>query len=247
MPDLKISQYSPITSLADTDELIVASSGTTKKVNGSNLKQTFGVDPVQETLGAPNTAFEFNTNSLSGLTALGAAPAVEDAHTTVPGHYYIRDAGANWVGRYVAATPPFTAITKLERMVRDVDGSKAGLFISDSSPSNPFSGDGDAIVIGNSGRAVWVELVQTTNITSTGGGIPLLGYLAIRVNSTTDIDYLYSNNGRIWAKIVDSRNPSVFTAATCGIGIAPGSSHLSAAFDFLRIWNSAIALPGALA
>jgi hypothetical protein len=72
-------------------------------------------------------------------------------------------------------------------------------------------------------------------------------YLAIRANSSSDVDYLYSLNGYVWQKVVDSRNPGIGTLVNGGIGIVGGGSLITAAFDYLRIWNSAKTFPGALA
>lgn len=45
-------------------------------------------DPTLDLFGTPDTAFEFDTSSLAGLTAMGT-PDIEDANTTVPHHYFV--------------------------------------------------------------------------------------------------------------------------------------------------------------
>jgi hypothetical protein len=203
-------------------------------------------DPVADALGTPDTAFEFETSSLTGLTAIGTADVV-DAHTTVPHNLYFRDDGGSYVGRYLAATVPFTVVTRMtDKELVFTDGYKAGVFVGDSSPA--LSADCDVLLIGNSGHTIWVELAATTNVYNLGQALPTSCYLAIRVNSSTDVDYLVSVNGRIWRKHVDSRNPGIGTIASCGLCIAGSTSPLmAAAFDYLRIWNSAKSFPGALA
>jgi hypothetical protein len=217
----------------------------TKFLDGTGAFSTPAAeDVIAGIFGTPDTAFEFSTSSLTGLTTIGS-PDTEDANTTVPGHYFISDNDNTGVGTYVAASPPFTVITKLsDRTLVNVDGCKSGLFVGDSSPS--LGSDCNGILHGNSNGNVWAEVIATSNITNTFGGTPPI-YFAIRVNSTTDVDMLFSNNGRVWYKIVDSRNPSI-TIATCGLYIYSAGSNLqSAAFDFLRIWNSAKSFPGAVA
>jgi hypothetical protein len=249
--DTKISDLSAITTLDGTEEFVVADSGTTKKITAADLLTAMGggggdADPVFDTLGTPDTAFEFDTSSLTGLTGIGS-PDVEDADTTVPGAYFIRDDDNAWVGRYVAATPPFTAVTKLlDKTYITTDGFKAGLFVSDSSPA--LSSDADVLLVGNATYGFWLEFAAASNVASLALLVPMPVYLAIRVNSTTDIDYLFSFNGRVWRKWVDSRNPIAgFTAASCGLAINGASGIMAAAFEYLRIWNSAKTLPGALA
>lgn len=200
-------------------------------------------DPVLAALGTPDTSFEFNGTSLAGLTLVGT-PDVEDAHTSVPGAYFVQDDDNAYVGRYVAATPPFTVVTKmLDKLMVATDGYKAGLFISDAAPG--MSSDTNVILQGNANQQIWVEVAGTSNITNTPyNGMPV--WFAIRVNSSTDVDFLFSPNGRVWYKIVDSRNPG-FTVATCGLTIIGAGTGMAAAFDYLRIWNSAKAFPGAAA
>jgi hypothetical protein len=151
-----------------------------------------------------------------------------------------------FVGRYVAATAPFTCVTRLiDKTYITTDGFKAGLFVGDSSPA--LSGDADVILLGNTAYGVWVELAATTNVANISGPYNTPMFLAIRVNSSTDVDYLFSMTGRVWRKLVDSRNPGIGTIATCGLVINGNAGIMAAAFDYLRIWNSAKAFPGAIA
>ena len=64
-------------------------------------------------------------------------------------------------------------------------------------------------------------------------------WFAIRANSSTSFDHLYSFDGRIWNALTLARNPSL-TIAAVGIGInSENSLGFAAAFEYLRIWTSA--------
>jgi hypothetical protein len=213
-------------------------------------------DPVFDVLGTPATAFEFSSSSLTGLTAFSNTPDQEAAHTIVPNAYFLRDedAGGGTVvcGRY-AATPaaPFTAVVKI------LDAASPGgnfpsiyLTLGVATP-----GAFDAFGLDSASRNVRGERYSApstygsnfVNLGTSAMGPPL--YLAVRVNSSSDVDYLYSFGGYVWRKVVDSRNPSL-TLGSVGFGAkAEGNAAGGVMFavDFLRIWNSAKTFPGALA
>lgn len=244
--DTKISDLDAITTLTGTEEFVVADGGATHKITAADLAAALGggeTDWVQATLGTPDTAFEFDTSSLTGLTALGSIDD-EDADTTVAGHYYIRDDdNSGWVGRYLSVSPACTIVTKLsDREVHEADGTKFGLAIGNSTMG---SANMDCVLVGNGSNQVWVELAQTSNIFSGQRFVQSPVYLGIRANSSSDVDYLVSLNGLIWRKVVDSRNPGIGTLAAAGIVICPGGTYIAAAYDYLRIWNSAKSFPGA--
>ena len=215
----------------------------------AQVAASVGNDPIFDAFGAPDAGFEFDSSSLSGLTALSPTPDVEAAHTVVPGHYYVLDttSGANaWSGRYVARAAPLTIIAKVSDIaVRDFGG--ACVFVGEATPGvmevTRYSH--------NSGLSIRHTRFSDP---STYGGVDTLllshptpaVYLAIRANSTTDVDHLYSLNGRVWYKGVDSRNPSI-TIGSCGIAIESNNSLGAAAIDFMRVWHSAKAFPGAVA
>lgn len=200
------------------------------------------VDSVADMFGTPDTAFEFGSSSLSGLTALSPTPDVEAAHTIVPGHYFVQDNASSlaWCGRYAAApSAPFTAITKISDGNMRADHHRAALFIGQSTP-----GTMDCLEWGASGRTVALETFTPTSYSGTvaSGSIfertPV--YLAIVVNSSTDVDYLRSYDGYIWRWVAEARNPGI-TIGSVGIAMKHenGSEHSAAAFDYLRIWTSA--------
>lgn len=202
---------------------------------------------MQDLFGTPDTAFEFDTSSLSGLTAIGS-PDSEDANTTIPGHYYIADNDGAWCGRSAGSlSAPFTAITKLTSFANVMaDGYKQGLFVGNSSAPGSFAGNADVVLVGNGSRAIWVENASTSNIANDQAYVDCPVYLGIRVNSDSDVDYLFSMGGLVWRKVVDSRNPSHSTLVNAGIVMTAGAQG-ACAFDYLRIWNSAKTFPGALA
>lgn len=207
------------------------------------------VDPIFEKFGAPTTAFEFNSSSLVGLTQLSTgAPDVEDADTSVPGCYYIEDnSGVNEVlGRYFA-TPatPFTAISLVLDSNNTFDNNGGGLFIGTGTP-------GAMELWGTVNNARTLQINPFTNPT-TGNGTASAGsdkilppfYMAIRVNSTTDVDYLYSKNGWVWREFFSARNPG-FTVGSVGLSLTPVTSTqpYGIAYDFIRVWSSALVFVG---
>lgn len=205
------------------------------------------VDPVEALFGTPDTAFEFDTTSLTGLTALGS-PDTEAAHSVIPSHLYLMDdaSGYAWCGRYLTIpSAPFTAITKVISNAA-FNWNAAGIFISASLPGNM-----DALFWGTGTKEVRVERVTPSAFGSTvydgPTSTPATMWLAIRVNSTTDVDYLWSTDGWTWRKSVDSRNPGL-TLASLGLAMkSENAAGHAAGFDYLRIWDSALTFPGATA
>lgn len=204
-------------------------------------------DPVSDMFGAPDTAYEFGTNSLAGLTALGVV-AAEDAHTTVPGHYYLlnnTNASPFYRGRGQAAlAAPFTAIARLVTNA-DANFETAGLIVAPS--TYPASGAFRALVwgYGATARTAAIESWSApgtfaSTLAASTTFIPS-GYLyfGIRVASATDVSFYWSMNGYLWFAIVTAHNPS-FTPAIIGmVSAAQNTNGLAAAYDFLRLWNSA--------
>lgn len=246
MADTKISDLTEATSLADTDLLVIAQEDTAnKKVSWATVVSEMGAaDPIAGIFGAPDTAFEFDTSSFTGLTAMGT-PDAENADTTVPGHYYVRDDGTSFVGRY-AATPstPFTAIAKLSDTSILSDFGAVGLMVGVGTP-----GAFDVIALVNGTRTIAAQ--GWSNPSLFGGSIAAFDqkfepplWFALVVNSTTDIDFLWSMTGLIWKKLVDARNPSL-TVGSVGVAhLANGAGVVASAFDYLRIFNSALTFPG---
>jgi len=223
-------------------------------VDGSGVSGGSTTDPVISLFGSPATAFDFDTSSLTGLTALGTATA-EDADTTIPGHLYLKKAATSSValtGRH-AAIPgayPWTAITKLTDHTPFYASfiRYGGLYIAESSP-----GKVEAIHILSNG-AVLSSLVAYTNPTTFSATIgtdrnywpfttPI--YYAIVANSSTSFDFYVSRNGWIWLARQTARNPG-FTVANCGVLVDPEQTAfaVAGAYDFLYFYNSALTFPG---
>jgi hypothetical protein len=209
-------------------------------------------DPIADIFGAADTAFEFDTSSLTGLTAIGT-PTAEDADTTVPGHYYVGKAASSSVvltGRYASVSAPFTAIAKLSshNLYFSNYFRVGGLFIGQGTP-----GVLEAIhLLCNSDWTVAHE--RYTNPTTFNASIgtnritrsvsfPI--YYGIVANSDTDVDFWISFGGRVWWKRTDARNPSI-TIGSVGILVDPANTVYGAygTYDFLRIWTSAKTFPG---
>ena len=247
-----------VASAADTAaRLALGASGTVLTSNGTTAAwaaATGGADdPIADVFGAADTAFEFDTSSLTGLTALGTATA-EDADTTIDGHYYVTKAATSspaLTGRYLTApSTPFTVITKVtDHTLLALNFERiGGLFVSEATP-----GVIEAVHVVHNGD--WtVSHVRYTNPTTFSAtiGTDLLAknlmlplYYGIVVNSTTDVDFWYSFGGRIWKKRTDAYNPSI-TIGSVGVCVDPeNATHgVSGAFDFIRVWNSAKTFPG---
>jgi hypothetical protein len=213
-----------------------------------NLLDANSLDPIFQQFGAPDTAFEFNTSSLTGLTAMGS-PDTEAAHTTIPGHYYVADNDAVQVGRYLSATPPFTAICKITEATLWDNYKYVGLFAGVATPGR-FQG---AYIQFNGSNLINVKTF--TGPTDTGPGTESIStppydpgaampiYLGVKVNSSTNVDYYYSRApGQVWYPVALARNP-LATIASVGISVGAYAGTVQAAYDFLRVWNSAKTFP----
>jgi len=208
------------------------------------------IDPIEALFGTPDTAFEFDTSSLTGLTALGTA-AAEDADTTVAGHYYVKNTQTGapyWSGRYTTVSAPFTAITKFTNNAQSNYHCSA-LFISTATPGAfDFLSQGFNGVSTNGGIALlrWSSNSAYSN-NPANLGLAHFGtwWLAIVATSTTNVAYHASTDGKTWRRVILARDPSM-TIGSVGIAASAQDSTygVSAAFDYLRIWNSALTLPG---
>lgn len=98
MADTKISALTASTSLADTDELVLASSGANKKITGANLKASMGLTLLSSTtLGSAGT---FDVSSIPGtyndlilvLIARGTNAGAQDNARFI----FNNDTGANY-------------------------------------------------------------------------------------------------------------------------------------------------------
>lgn len=212
-----------------------------------------GEDPVADLFGSPTTAYEFDASSLTGWTTLGS-PTVMDAHTTVPGHLYIRKAATSSValtGIYRAVgTLPQTYIAKLtDHTLAAVDYERVGgLFVAQASPgvieAVYFLHNTDWTLSNERyTNPTTYNATVGTDIPQKGLGFPI--YYGIVVNSSTDVDFWASRGGRVWRKRTDARDPSI-TVGSFGVFVDPeNATHgVAGAFDFIRVWDSALTFPG---
>jgi len=222
------------------DDTTAAAARATLGVNAANV--------FRDVYGAPATAFDFDTSSLTGLTQFNS-PDTCDANTTVPGHLFLEDdeSGENMCGVYASApAAPFTVAALLDVGSVLADSHTAGLLIGSSTP-----GQFDILALQNAARSVfsthWNSPTSfSSTFTSGMSQINIPIWLAIRVNSNTDVDFLYSMDGVAFKKYTDSRNPG-FTAAVVGLAINANASgvRFAAAFDWLYIYTSALTFKGA--
>ena len=214
-------------------------------------------DPVFLAFGSPNTAFEFDTSSLTGLTAMGTATA-EDANTTVPGALYLKRAAIGTValtGRFAnPGSAPWTAICKMSGAVFTAADFQriGGLLVAEASPGKV---EGIHIVYNSAGTGDWgattvaytnpttFSAVIGTDISTKMGSVPL--WYAIVATTSTSFAYYYSWDGQVWRARTTARNPG-FTVGLVGVVVDPeNATHgVAGAFDYLRLWTSALTIPG---
>lgn len=213
-------------------------------------------DPVIQVLGVPDTAFEFDTSSLTGLTTFGS-PDTVNANTTLPDCLYLKDTNTTWqfCGVYAAATPPFTAIVRVVDDTMRQDYQYACMFVGESPPGKMdifgvrYNSAG---VNRGAGGYLSASPTDSSGTGSVGGGpawIPAGHYIAMVVNTSSDIRWWFSQNGYVWRQVASGRSLGG-TVGVVGITInagqpGGGSQVVTGAFDYLRIWNSVLTLPGA--
>ena len=205
-------------------------------------------DPVFNLFGTPDTAFEFDSSSLTGLTLMGS-PDTENADTTFASNYFVQDNDSEQVGRYVSVSAPFTSVAKLTEAVIVGNYQYAGLFCGVATPgklvsvSNVYSG-GNAIIIDT-----WASPsdqspgVPSTNVTPYVPGTFYPLYFGIKCVSSTDVSYYASRNGKIWYAVLLNHNNSMTVGSTGLTAGAYAGSTIRAAFHYLRVLNSPKKLP----
>lgn len=209
------------------------------------------VDPVQAVLGTPTNSYD--AAGILGLTQMGSSPTAENANSTIPSNYYLNvaaNASINWKGRYTAYATPFTAVAKFTAFAGYGAFNAGGLFVGASTPG-AFSMFGSRTT---STAVVAVQATGWTGPTGTGsdlgafygnfgGNVP--GWYAVRATDSDDVDFFVSYNGYLWSSILPNHNPS-FTVGAVGVAANAESASNSVAMgvEYLRIWNSALTLPG---
>lgn len=203
-------------------------------------------DPIFTAFGTPDTAFEFNTTSLSGLTALSNAATTVNANTTISGHYFIKAPAAGMAGHYAAIPAyPWTAVALVTDSNARGNYGCSGMFVGTATP-----GSMRTIATGY-GATVGLFSEQWTNPTTfsttpaslaRGGGLSPT-YFAIRAASNTNVDFLVSYNGFSWFILSAAINLGI-TIGSVGIFCKSDGSTTSAGFDFFRIWNSSKTFAG---
>ncbi len=221
--------------IGSTGDVLTVSAGTPAWAAPSSA------DPITAMFGAADTAYEFDTSSLTGLTAYGT-PDAEDADTSVPGAYYIADnaSGTAWCGRYIAIPSyPFTAVIKVMGWNGRANYNTVGLFLTDTTPKL------SAVTLRAQTRGgsheLFTNLTTFASTTATGlityPGVPC--WLAITAASTTSVTSYISLDGYVWERIASAANPAM-TIARVGFGMkSENAGGAAAAIDYFRVWNSA--------
>jgi hypothetical protein len=249
---------SPIRKAIGTDGFVLtADAASTGGMKWAAAGGSSAEDPISDAFGAPTTAFEFASNSLTGLTTFGS-PDVLDAHTSVPNNLYVKDKNASfqWCGVYATASAaPGTVITKVTGGALRNDFHYLGVFLGVATPGAM------ALAVtrrnnsgGANGPAYWYGVTATAG--DTGGTIAGViniqfvepaYYLAVVATSSTSFAFYYSSNGRTWVLLGSGLNPSL-TIGSFGVGINAGQDNttgLAAAFEFVRYWDTAKTIPAA--
>jgi hypothetical protein len=205
-------------------------------------------DAVAHQQGSPVWALDFADADATYLNAVIGAPDTANQNSSYPGALYLEEstAAAALHGYYWPATPPFTVITKVVSDNLVVSNHAVMLFVL------PASGPGALRAVGISGTArnahAWSMTSSTagpSSLASADGHLQPY-YLALRVNSTTSMDFLISKTGYIWRPLLLAHDPSAsLTVGAFGVGIRHQSAgRLTAAFDYIRRWPSALTLLG---
>lgn len=214
----------------------------------SRILPSISDDPLIRQFGAPNTDFDFNTTSLTGLTGINT-PTASNSNTTAPSHLYIKvNGGGNPAGYYIA-TPgsyPFTAVAKLSNISPPVGidyFSTGAFFVGQSTPGN-------LELIQLMHFSDWVVASEywsnPTTYSSTNGSNQTVRFahtplwFAARMANADDLEFWYSFNGYTWRRR-HTKDPS-FTVGSVGIMAHPNQStyNVSTLWDYLRIWNSSL-------
>jgi hypothetical protein len=210
-------------------------------------------DPIFDAFGAPDTAFEFDTSSLTGLTTFGS-PDTLDANTSVPGNLYVKDKNAafQWCGVYASASAaPGTVITKVTGGAPRTNFNYIGVFLAQATPGTMILAEIQA----SSGRTPGYWSGVTASSGDSGGTVSNLSflgieppyYLAVVATTSTSFACYYSSNGRTWMLLGSALNPS-FTVGSFGVGINAGQDNtvgVAASFEYVRYWTTAKTLPSA--
>lgn len=205
-------------------------------------------DPITEQFGAAATAFEFATSSMTGLTTLGT-PGTLNADTAVQEHLYVAKNGTGFSlhGCYAASPAmPFTAITCLKTPLT-LSNALAGLFVGAAAPGAAAICAVHAVAsVRGLSWLVWTDVTagpsSSAQIFTAQGWSPT--YLAIVANSNTDLDLYASLDGYNWTAVLLNLNPAL-TVGSVGLAVDAANSVLNAAaFEYLRLFSSALTFPG---
>lgn len=207
-------------------------------------------DPILAAFGAPTTEYDFETSSLAGWTARGA-PDVVNADTTAPGCYYVKHntSTTQLFGHYRASpSMPFTLIAKvMDGVIYNTNISWTGaVFVGEATPGKLAFCSYRHATGWKPGASYWSS--PTSGAAADAPGTVLVTevsfphYLALVVNSSTDIAAYLSKNGRVWDRRASAWNPG-FTVGAIGVGAVCEGYKAITAIDFLRVWNSALTFP----
>jgi hypothetical protein len=229
------------------EEVLVAASGESEGIKTTDPRMVAGI--IDRLFGPANTVFEFNSDEAPGdLTAIGS-PAAESVYDDVVDCYYVADNNSSMdlAGRYT--TMPSAPFTIMCHLVDDnaLGSGSAGVFVAESNTT-------DVRACGRLGAEGQISSLTTTapttNFTALQSRAIVFdagGFFAIRVNSNSDYDFMASADGGLWVPLTEAHNPSA-TLSSPAIGglyvVSRSTTLVAAAFNWLRIWNSAKSFPG---
>jgi hypothetical protein len=180
--------------------------------------------------------------ALSGNTTLGSLDT-SNANSDALSHLHLvknAAAAAAYHGEYWA-TPaaPFTVSAKISDAYLRANNNAVGIMVGEATP-------GAFVVLGievatNLRMAAQRWTNNTTFGATIGTNVTVLNhqppyYLRIVVNSTTDLDFFYSQNGMVWMSHTEAYNPSL-TVGSMGLLVKSASATYpgEAMFDWLRV------------
>lgn len=228
---------------ATTDHFIVGQGGEgDTDLSAKVIIPRLSGDPDIRVAGVNDDEFDTTDTSdpMTGWTTMGS-PTAHNINSTAKSHYYIKvnaNASTAFCGIYKAMSSPFTVTCKVADLTNVGNYNTAALFVAEAAPGKMWT-----ISVQYSNAPFTVRTESWTSPTSgsaNGAGFaervaPPPVYLRIVVNSTTNVDFLFSKTGFIYTPVSSAVNPG-FTIGSVGIAVQPinASFAMQAAFDWIR-------------
>lgn len=228
---------------ATTDHFILGQGGEADSdLSAAVIIPRLSGDPDIRVAGASDDEFDTTDTSdpMTGWTTMGS-PTAHDINNTIKSHYYLSinaNAGTSFCGIYKAKSSPFTVTTRFSDYINSGNYNTASLFVAEASPGKMWTISVQySTTAGQIRTESWTGPTSgSANVVSATGVVanpPM--YFKIIVNSTTNVDFLYSFNGLIYTPLSVAVNPG-FTVGSAGIAAQPISASIvmKLAADWVR-------------